>query len=559
MVLGTRSGRISVYDISNFDSPSLVKTYSGFHDGWSVYNIELYETDLHHKDDPDTLTFFAGSRLGVYLILRYRKSDQSLLELHSTTPPDARIIAGYNRSHSTGELFVYGFRGRNFFYRNESAGVELFADECGGTERCWAFSPPTKDGTGYFVWTLNGTMHLVHPIPHSRKVLSAGLHGREMKSLAISGDLVATGAEDTTIRISKINKKTLELVQDFFVKRHSTGIQHLDFSPDGKYLFSSGGVEELYAWRITPIGLVFEKDAPAINDNPDLRITSFDVVMATSGETGDSFYVLARVCSDSSIQVVAYNASQKQFITLLESPKKNPPVCLTEAKLVIRQTENSDGKIVLIVTGTNGYVAAWDLLPYFEALNITPTSSSSLALKSTWDVLAETIATNKPVQVPENDAVMWKQPLHQNSIKSISIASPCSYQETSDSEIVILTGGDDGAFVSTILDIHTWKWDSVCKRNAHWAAVGALEILPVESEKGVLRVVTVGGDREVITWNVRIEGGEEERKVVVEEVERDVTGVHDVAVSGLTEIEGKKKFIVGGVGIEVWSVNAPLK
>src|SRR5690606_27275532 len=166
LVLGTRSGRISIYDISDFETPTFVKTWSGFHDGWSVYNLELYESfPPIAAEDPNILTFFSGSRLGVYSIFRFSKLDQSLTELHSTTPPDARIIAGCNRSHSMGELFVYGFRGRNFFYRNETAGVELFADECGGTERCWAFSPPTKDGTGYFVWTLNGTMHLVHPIP----------------------------------------------------------------------------------------------------------------------------------------------------------------------------------------------------------------------------------------------------------------------------------------------------------------------------------------------------------------------------------------------------------
>ncbi|RPA83444.1 YVTN repeat-like/Quino protein amine dehydrogenase [Ascobolus immersus RN42] len=557
MVLGTRSGRISIYDISNFDSPSFVNTWSGFHDGWSVFNLEIYEDFPPSPTvDHNALTFFAGSRLGVYLIFRFDKATRCLTELHSTTPPDARIVAGYNRSHSTGELFVYGFRGRSFFYRNETAGVELFADECGGTERCWAFSPPTRDGTGYFVWTLNGTMHLVHPIPSSRKILTGGLHGREIKSLTISGDLVATGAEDTTIRISKINKKTLVLVQEFFVKRHSTGIQHLEFSSDGKYLFSSGGVEELYAWRVTPIGLVHEKDAPAINANPDLRITSFDVTLAHS-DSGEEVYVLARVCSDSSIQVIAYNAQQKEFITLLESPKKNPPVCLTESKLIIRKTENSDGKIVLIVTGTNGFVAAWDLLPYFEAIKISPRGESALALKSSWAELKETISTNKPVQVPEDDAVMWKQALHQNSIKSIAIAQPCRYQETSDSEVVILTGGDDGAFVSTVLDLASWKWNSKCMRNAHWAAIGALEILPARAAKGMLTVVTVGGDREVITWNVAIKG-DAERVVEVEEVERDVTGVHDVAVSGLTEIEGKPKFIVGGVGIEVWSINSAL-
>src|SRR5690606_12106282 len=127
----------------------------------------------------------------------------------------------------------------------------------------------------------------------------------------------------------------------------------------------------------------------------------------------------------------AYNAHQKEFITLLESPKKNPPVCLTAAKLIIRKPGNDIGKVLLVVTGTNGYITICNLLPYLETVRLTPGSNRTLNFGSSWDELKGTTSTN-PVQIPEGYAVMWKQALHQNSIKSIEIAAPVEYGNNSD-------------------------------------------------------------------------------------------------------------------------------
>jgi hypothetical protein len=135
--------------------------------------------------------------------------------------------------------------------------------------------------------------------------------------------LLATGAEDTAIRIfdlDSLNRSSgaTEFKSLVTLKKHTTGIQHLHWTSCGRYLISSGGVKELFVWRVRwipgfGIGVCCVGVCPIAAKVPDLRIVSFAVgdlcclppveaeVRASPGD--DAEFVITMVCSDSTIEV----------------------------------------------------------------------------------------------------------------------------------------------------------------------------------------------------------------------------------------------------------------
>src|SRR5690606_7405532 len=96
---------------------------------------------------------------------------------------------------------------------------------------------------------------------------------------------------------------------------------------------SSGGQEELLAWRVTPLGLIYEAAAPVFNKIPDLRIESFDTVKVQQSLSASNLHIVVAAYSDSSVRIFLYNPILKEFRCVYEAPRKDPPVCLTQAVL----------------------------------------------------------------------------------------------------------------------------------------------------------------------------------------------------------------------------------
>lgn len=108
-----------------------------------------------------------------------------------------------------------------------------------------------------------------------------------------------------------MNKDTGEVVTAAVVKRHTTGIQYLVWSPCGQWLFSSGGVEEFFVWRVRKLenglGVVEEARCEIGEDGGDLRICGFDVVEVHEEKADEVVgFVIAMVYSDSSVKVVIH-------------------------------------------------------------------------------------------------------------------------------------------------------------------------------------------------------------------------------------------------------------
>ena len=433
-----------------------------------------------------SLTPNAGSEASTSQITLTKLHIKRLLNGGSIEGAYHRIPSG-SSAGSIGDLLVYGFRGKSFFVWNETRGYEVLSEECGGGHRSWVFHPMREgEGVGWFAWTQAGRMYVLRAKRARRALLQMGGHGREIKALAISpapmgggSKLIATGAEDTLIRLSVLRPEKTEkgkvglgLKGVAVFKRHTTGVQHLEWSGCGEYLFSSGGVEEFYAWRVRrlnnptgnkskdAVGVVCEAACPVQSVVPDLRIMGLDVstvgVPWTEEGRGKAF-LISMVYSDSSIKVWLYDPSGKTFRVVVQGRYKTS--CLLQVKHFIHRRELTnlavggytqqhntggtqyDSMFLLIVAGTDGYVTVYDITTSLRKAGISvaplgatfPASGGSTSghgedspnLLPLPELIARPdLLTSPPPPtqlLPSPPMEGWTMKVHQSSVKSMEI------------------------------------------------------------------------------------------------------------------------------------------
>lgn len=340
LVFGARTGAVLVYQLPHISEFSLkevrpITVFKRIHSGDAVTSISSLR--VAQRDQPSSLILTTG-RNGTYAVheLRWhRASDDGpetldLVTLHASSLHVCPMIEGAYVNNCQ-ELILYGFHGKHFVVWNAKMHEEVMKIDCGGAHRLWDFHPNNNGGA--FVWTRASSLY-VHAQAHiAHQTVQEGSHGREIKAMSVSpplslrlgetSQLIATGSEDTTIRISQYREAPgthckpglSSLMCLSIIKKHTTGIQALQWSKCGSYLFSSGGFEEFFVWRIgflpvIGIGYVCEAACPTQSNMPDLRITSFFVSEIfspdTENEPGTTKFLISMVYSDSSLRVCSF-------------------------------------------------------------------------------------------------------------------------------------------------------------------------------------------------------------------------------------------------------------
>ncbi|MCJ1359009.1 MAG: hypothetical protein MMC33_009009 [Icmadophila ericetorum] len=342
--------------------------------------------------------------------------------VHVSEPPFGPNIEGAFFDASIKELILWGFRGKQFVVWNDTKQKETMVVECGGSHRSWAYCPNYGNDGGQFVWTKASSGHAHLHAQGYHRVIQSGGHGREIKAVATRPEqsqgqsqnttLVATGAEDTTIRIFSYHTHDNISQQAWkcraIIKTHTTGLQKLQWSPDGNFLFSAGGCEELFAWRIRSIpylgvGTVQAAQCPKLTKSSDLRVMDFHI---SPIQEQKPVFLVSAIYSDSTIRLwsftTTYHATKSNF-TLLSTTtySKN---CLTLINSTPLQRHHF-GPLILTAS-TDGHIAAWAHLP-----------DNSLSLQA-------------------------RHRIHQSSIKSLAVLR---LPESSGGSLVLATAGDDGA------------------------------------------------------------------------------------------------------------------
>ncbi|KAM0808124.1 putative WD40-repeat-containing domain protein [Seiridium cardinale] len=526
MILGSRTGYISILEASSVGSyrpRSTVEPKSND----CVTSITFLPTGADEK----TLFFLTTSRDGKFRIYSIDHNDDNVVvtSIHETSPPFGPIVEGAwfsrNREGST-DLILYGFRSTKFVVWNETQRREIATIECGGGHRTFAYDPlPDSSDAFRLVWTQASQLCFFSQNHACHRALKSGGHGREIKTISSSGELVATAAEDTTIRIwsyeSRCSDKRKALQCLAVLENHTTGIQSLKWYRQS-HLFSSAGNKEFFVWRIGRLeseyqGLAVKCEAayPDRTNDVDLRIMNFDVDCADDSSNEDAFFYVTMALSNSTL--LTYTYSEAAGFKLVAQGAYTG-ACMTQ----IRHLHTDGTHIQILTAATDGRMAIWEA------------KMSSLDDTQVCDYTS--LAVTK---------------LHQSTMKSLDIRTVSSKIGTS---YLVVTGGDDNAFgVTHILRSSTSgsiavKSKSIV-RSAHAAALTGIAILSLNLDGEDAVVVSCSNDQRVKRWHVM---NWQSNEIKVELLDNRYSSVADAG--DLEVLEDATRFVVGGVGLEIWDV-----
>lgn len=317
LAVGSRYGSLAVYKRVPTGSLHLLMKVDRVHSKDGLTKIVPF-TSLSLAPT-DSKYFLTCGRDGSYRVnaLEISESAMSLRTLHTPTTLGFHIEGAYIDSSSQ-ELMFYGFGGMSFVIWNESTHSEVARIHCGGGHRRWAFHPSSeRPGEALVIWSQGG-FNAAHINAHASRSIRAGGHGREIKALGTfqppngGSPLLVTGSEDTALRIFTPKSPhrsgpwgALECAR--VLTAHDSAPQHIGWSKDGKFLFTSSAMEDFFVWKISSIpvfGLAaaLQGWCPKSNPNSELRVTSFDILDVDDGQAEASF-LLCLTYSNSTIKV----------------------------------------------------------------------------------------------------------------------------------------------------------------------------------------------------------------------------------------------------------------
>ncbi|KAF3764509.1 WD40 repeat-like protein [Cryphonectria parasitica EP155] len=527
--------------------------------------------------------FLTTSRDGRYRIYEFTTTANPVVHLrHEAVPPLGPNIESAlfttSSSSSPPELVLAGFRSRDFVVWNETRQLELARVDCGGAYRSFAHRiNPSDPARLSFVWTKASRTCVFSQAALPRRVVKGGGHGREIKAVAAvaGGGLLATGAEDTTLRIWRYDKDEDDTGETALsclavVERHTTGIQCLKWAGE-KYLVSSSGNEELFIWRVTQLGrsgygglaVVCEGVYPDKTKDGDLRITSFDVEVealpqATLGDDDDDddelkedeeeVLILSLALSNSTLRTYRY--SKTGGFRLLARGRYTG-ACLMQIRHL--RITDAAAEVHVLTASTDGHIALWKM-------SAASTSEGTAAAAAEF-ALTEVLRLHQS-GVKALDAVPISPSLPEDDGVGAQRRQPTS--SSSSSFYAVLTGGDDNA----IGHLHL-EWDPTARHyvvtsrslanGTHAAAITGLCITGLDNlaaGSGAYRVklCTASNDQRVKAWRVDVEERGKVRKVaLVEDRYSSVADCGDVAMV-LGASGGRRGIVVVGVGMEFWSL-----
>ncbi|KAI0456372.1 WD40-repeat-containing domain protein [Xylaria acuta] len=557
LVLGSRNGRMSVFDLTTNGGHSPIVTME-VKIGDKITSI----LPLPRQSEHSPLYFLTTARDGKYRVYRILNTTNNLQIrlLHETRPPFGPLIEGswlFDKPDGKRDLMLRGFRGQYFVVWNATQQSEVATIDCGGGHRVFDHVQIGGNPEGLrFACTKASQMRIFSQTRAPHLPLKTGGHGREIKAVSASGKYAATGAEDTMIRIWELrgrNRGEQQLRCVLALEKHNTGIQKLKWSND-RYLFSSGGNEEFFVWRATalesdicPLGVVCEAVFPDRSEVGDLRITDFDVQCLSEDANADGEAEGSDIESDKS--------------------RTEPRFCISMA------FSNSTVQSYLYSTrhgfqllGRRMYTGA--CLTQLRHLNFTDGCYPQVLIAATDGHLAVFADVRSPGDGAEDSKEILVTKLHQSTVKSLDMRSIATGTGTS---YLVVTGGDDDAI--GVLHLYRPSGQAPSRyeirnksilRSAHAAAVTGLGIVRLENGGRDAVVVTASNDQRVKTWRFVGWQSPSPRVRLLDDRYSGVADAGDLEVVGECYIDedgsppdkkNRGRVLVAGVGIEAWDVS----
>ncbi|KAK9365127.1 WD40-repeat-containing domain protein [Lipomyces kononenkoae] len=524
LIVGSRFGALAVYRVETSPVPVAA---SGC---WRrIISDDCITSVIPENTYDNGMDILATSRNGSYCIcnvsLLHETGSASLEKLHLNRMAKGSIEGAAKVDHG---LVFWGFRNNYFFVWNETLQYEIMSEICGGPHRSWHFmiSPTTKCS---FVYTKASSISIVKDDTKSElsaaAVTQEGSHGREIRAISVapfSNDrnalLVATGAEDTCIRLSNVSADG-RMRNLCVLRRHVSGLQQLQWSPNGMYLFSSAAREEFIVWKVTVRGqnvyLYPISSAPIATNLPDLRVMDFAVNETMCN--GALCYFIVTVYSDSAVRIWLFQSSDASFRLLSMGRYKN--CCIFKAAFY--HTENS---FHLLIGSSDGNLVSWDLSEIRRVALYCPPSE---------------LPTNLDFPEPE-----WTLASHQSSIRSLMIVRKTDSSANESSFIV--SGGDDNCIAISKAGSTFRPSIEYTVSGAHASTITSLTQLTDDV------FLSVAVDQRIRAWKLLPDN--DNKLSLLEEAYTTVSDTGCLS-TGTIRDTACAIMLIGGAGLGVWHVD----
>ena len=480
--------------------------------------VPLPSTSTPNPPEAVRIHFLTTSRDGRYRIYDMEDDGQTpqIHLRHDSGLPFGPMIEGaWFTNDASPELVLYGFRSRNFIVWNETRREERLSVDCGGGHRTVSLHHGQSDTAPLrFAFNRASKLSVCSQMKPRSLPLKKGTHGREIRALSSNGRYIATGSEDTSIRIWEYRDRDAQDQGDMrclaSIKTHVTGIQTLKWLGED-YLFSSAGNEELFVWRLRGLdteygglGIICEGVFSDKSPDGDLRIMDFDVQKNPEGEG----ITITMIFSSSAFRMYRYSPDGR-FQLLARGAYTG--ACLTQVRHL---GPVGDAALAVLTTSTDGHICLWR-------------------------------TTTRTTDEERVFAISQVVPVHQSSIKCLAMVAA---DETTH---CVLTGGDDCALgLATLTQDPATGHFAVSSRGivrrAHAAAVNG--VIAARRGDRVL-AVTVSNDQRIKAWAATAKGG----AVGIGLLGNAYSGVADPG--DIEFLDGGRRVMVGGVGVEVWTLD----
>lgn len=531
IILGCRNGTIHGYEqhtgvSQNDEILKPVWTRDGGFDKITITDMNILWSDRDH------LHLFTSARDASITIYSMSDEEAGPRLIHHIHVPNMTSIDRIFLSPHSGALSVCGFRNKDFVLLDVISGNEIARHDCNGSNRTWTFSCSSAGRSGIFAYTMASKVHTVALSQHETRYIQNGGHGREIKALAISpcvtahGHLVATGANDTNIKLSTLqwhdDRAVLRCVHT--LRRHNTGVEQLKWSDNGRYLVSSGGCEELFVWHIQDaplvrIGVFCGPRCPSDDAELDLRITDLHVQQRTDNRGRDEL-VIGTVRSDSTFRRYLHTASfGGQWTTLHKGTYET--CCLTNyIDVSLADT------VAALFTATDGNAGV---------------------------VLGETCSADLRQETAQLFVKQHRR-IHQSAIHCAEV------MQVDNHRYCLISGGDDNALGVSMFDVRDGPeaaTSTITVPHAHAAGITGLCIIgSVRHHASVCTTVaTCSHDQRLKVWQVNVEfPGSSREHIDVRHLHSHYSPVADPSRVKSFSYIGGTALAVCGIGLSVMTI-----
>ncbi|SCU84304.1 LADA_0D00958g1_1 [Lachancea dasiensis] len=519
LILGSRYSTLVVFDLQHSNSPPMI--LNRILPGDAITSIRFVEATI----DGHSL-FSVTDRDGYYCFVSLELGGMgSDIVLVNKTSKGFLEGAYYDER---GDYITYGFRSNTFGIYNETKQFDITSVLCGGSHRQWKFLPNFGSEEFVLIYVKASCINLRRFHKSVTSIaLRNGLHGREIRDLTICpnkyGDndhIFCSGAEDTTIKLNRLEGVTGMTKTVWTLRKHTSGLQRCKFVSD-EYMISSAAREELYLWKVSTMYdsnpyIKILATLPPSTEIPDLRIMDFDVKFIE----GTNDFLLVTVYSDSAIKVWFYGQKSEKFTLLGEG--KYETCCLLNISLVVLAD-----RLVIVVSPTDGHLVIWDL-----------TDSTPVYVKDQ-KVYWKPTDFSTPLQLP---FYLMRLHVHSAGIKTLQV------RVLSANAFLVYTGGDDNAVAISEFVTQRGKSGIVGRVLDCQTAGAASTITSVNLLNNGANLITASVDQKLRYYNVS--GNSLALKDVLYTTNAD-TGCVDVTPSATNG----SIVLVAGVGFSAWHLD----